>query len=120
MSEHALAGGARHYMPVRIPSNPYYYLYGREHACSCLLYINQNAVTKNVLSGDKVRDGEIRLNRTYGTRSWEGRVEIFLSGEWGTVCDDGASSVDATVVCRQLGYYARGKITIGSTVMCRM
>ena len=39
-----------------------------------------------------------------GSHSWEGRVEIFLSGAWGTVSDDGARSTDARVVCRQLGY----------------
>ena len=33
---------------------------------------------------------------------WEGRVEIFLSGVWGSVSHNGA--YDAKVVCRQLGY----------------
>ena len=57
------------------------------------------------LVGNEVRDGEIRLHRRSGNNLWEGRVEIFLSGEWGTVCDDGAGSNDAQVVCRQLGYH---------------
>ena len=39
----------------------------------------------------------------------EGRVEICLGDEWGTVCNQMWNANDSVVVCRQLGWVSAGK-----------
>ena len=43
----------------------------------------------------------MRLSDGHNSRS--GRVEIYIDGQWGTVCDDYWNASSTTVLCKQLG-----------------
>jgi deleted-in-malignant-brain-tumors protein 1 len=47
-------------------------------------------------------DGSVRL--TGGPNIFEGRVELCVDGSWGQVCAMPWISLNAEVVCRQLGH----------------
>ena len=55
--------------------------------------------------GDDIKEGDIRL--VAGSYLWQGLVEIFLYGVWGSINSAGD---EASVVCRQLGYNTYSKI----------
>ena len=50
--------------------------------------------------------GDLRLVRNGLTSSsyTSGRLEVYYSGRWGTVCDDGWTTTNSDVACRQLGF----------------
>jgi deleted-in-malignant-brain-tumors protein 1 len=65
----------------------------------------------DVVSSLPPKEGDIRL--MCGNKDYEGRVEIFHSREWGTLCDDGWNANNARVICRQLSYSGGTSISIG-------
>ena len=54
-----------------------------------------------LLDASACRNGEIQL--VGGKYPSEGTIQMCLSGEWGTVCDDLWDHREANVVCRSLG-----------------
>ena len=55
---------------------------------------------------DDCEDGDIKLVGDHLAN--DGRLEMCLDRKWGTVSDDGWSTSNTEVVCRQLGYSTQG------------
>ena len=65
------------------------------------------SILQSLLHKAGCEDGDVKL--VDGSSTNEGRVEVCIDNQWGTVTDDGWSSSDAKVVCRQLGYPTYGE-----------
>ena len=61
----------------------------------CLVY-------RNFVLFSPVLELAVRLRN--GPTSNQGRVELFLNGTWGTICDDYWGIEEANVICRMLGF----------------
>ena len=58
--------------------------------------------SRNASDLRRLQSSNYDLRLIGGYSEYEGRVEIYYNGQWGTVCDDGWGIPNANVVCRQL------------------
>ena len=80
-----------------------------------LLYTAHKRRHNSSFSTVVCNDGDIRL--VGGTLEEEGRVEVCMNEDWGTVCDDSFTTVDAIVVCVQLGYSRYSELYIFHVIL---
>ncbi|XP_056014421.1 deleted in malignant brain tumors 1 protein-like [Ostrea edulis] len=73
---------------------------------SCTHVSNHNCLHKEDAGVVCMKAPPIRLSR--GQSEFQGRVEVYVNNEWGTICDDGWGQDEARVICRTLGYSEYG------------
>ena len=70
--------------------------------CSQQLLTNDTRLQYVLRTGINVLDVLLRLAGS--DLPYEGRLEVYYNGEWGTVCDDNFDDTDAAVACYSLGF----------------
>ena len=66
--------------------------------------------TATVVAADTHVEGDLRLRD--GSSATNGRLEVYLGGGWGDVCEDGFGDEEGEVACRQLGYPGFSQLVI--------
>lgn len=51
-----------------------------------------------------VSEYPLQINKTRLSNGDHGRVELLVSGFWGSVCEDSVGTQEANVLCRMAGY----------------
>uniref|UniRef100_A0A1A9W7L9 limulus clotting factor C n=1 Tax=Glossina brevipalpis TaxID=37001 RepID=A0A1A9W7L9_9MUSC len=59
---------------------------------------------------EEICNAPIEYRLEGGRTKFEGRLEVYYRGEWGSVCDDDFTLNEAQVVCNSLGYYGKSEI----------